>query len=1405
MKCPDYKNPKVKELERDTLLGEEAITELWLGTQTPEFTKWNGKKVNSFDDVSIDENLNLVNQVGQKINIFKLIKKINEDYYRGNRNRDRVIRQLNEQKISLDPSEHIYTRIVNGLPVQVSLSVNEKIDRFKKKLFGKSYIARTTLAAMRGTVIHSHINLILDDIINKRTVSFIDNNKKIISELRKRPEFNDATDDFMELDAVKYTILRKYVQGLVSEIQNKDKNAIIRTEQIVYDPIKDVAGSVDMLVLYSDGSVGIYDFKSMRFSYKSNELGLIKQISRKQKEHWGLQLTEYAKILCQSYNIPATKIREVRNLPIELSYNNIESGKAYNTQITSIIVNQPHLAPVPAVIERTGKESLDKVLERLYDHLEVINKKLTTEPKNEYLRRRVDKIHNTITKLQLTNEADYFIQDTNEMINTVLKNLDITDTSDENYMGIEDVGKYLEYFEVVANLSTDLKKQISDEMPDSEKAEAEKLNNIIDTINGSIENVRTLLLNRGIILLDNKFEVSLNSAITKKGDLNRFSQLSNLQGAPFEILYQMATTIQEEAFNGKREVMKRVEVVHDNLMKWLKQSGTSIDTLMGILVNPQTGHFNNKYAEGVLRKLKDAQESKDLDWLKKNTTFDRKWYEKEKEKQFKIFEEVYSDDAALEETQKQEWEAKYDIEKDEDAYYNKFNKYLKPVDSSVSYSEMWNYLLAHPVVMKYYQEIHDIIQESMFMMDLQYDSHFIPEMRKRLYEQIGRKGISGLFTYQYWKEFKHSLIVLDNDDTYGVVGPNGEIQDSIPKLFSNDLTEPLTDKEIKNLNSKLISEGFKENTKAYKDEFNKRKYAQERLKGVKLKSFDLSLIAVNFAEAAYMYKSRKLMEDYTNVLKLLVHDKKALNEFEESRYGTVFRRGLNNEIAKREGLTSGTINLFDTLIKQKLYGQSLQSKDWKVKIPRTNTKISFSKVILKLLRWATMRALSGNMGSIFQNSLGNMVIAHSLANDLDYNRKGKIKAEKMAFTERKKYVAICKMLGLDMRYERNRLTKLSYNSTLRKGLDDNNLMLGQELTLSYMQNTVALAVLDHNSLFNGQIKDIYKFEHPDLQKSLLDQIEFETNSKGELVAKIPGISPEGLKQLKNKIRKIVSQITGEVTDADKSVASTNIFMHLVMTFRRWGPILGSALFRTTTYDRALDRHDMGAMLAVFQELGVSLENFRKEMFPLLKEFIDITGNTSKKRGYNLERATYYMNKFNERTEDPSARITDVNYYIKIRKAKIKAGLHQMRMITLFMLITMLLHGDWDDDGKENLSDTFAGRKIRDLILRGYMELSFWTSPSAVNQMLGNTIPLASSIGDLWNNMTNTFDELRDAMFGENNRRDKTPFGYYTVKNIPLINYMANFMEFWKKYDNILFEDKPKRHNYGKRSHHTSHR
>ena len=84
--------------------------------------------------------------------------------------------------------------------------------------------------------------------------------------------------------------------------------------------------------------------------------------------------------------------------------------------------------------------------------------------------------------------------------------------------------------------------------------------------------------------------------------------------------------------------------------------------------------------------------------------------------------------------------------------------------------------------------------------------------------------------------------------------------------------------------------------------------------------------------------------------------------------------------------------------------------------------------------------------------------------------------------------------------------------------------------------------------------------------------------------------------------------------------------------------------------------------------------------------------------------------FTDRLKDPEQREEMFKDYVEMKRANIRAHLMEMRLTLLFMLLLMVMGGDYDDDGKIDIRQSWAGRKLYAAVNRTYREVAVFTQP-----------------------------------------------------------------------------------------------
>ena len=121
---------------------------------------------------------------------------------------------------------------------------------------------------------------------------------------------------------------------------------------------------------------------------------------------------------------------------------------------------------------------------------------------------------------------------------------------------------------------------------------------------------------------------------------------------------------------------------------------------------------------------------------------------------------------------------------------------------------------------------------------------------------------------------------------------------------------------------------------------------------------------------------------------------------------------------------------------------------------------------------------------------------------------------------------------------------------------------------------------------------------------------------------------------------------------------------------------------------------------------------------------------------------------------------------------------ELRSVIILLLSLMALGGDWDEDGKKDIRQSWMGRKMDNVLNRVYRETAVFWDPTEMTGPRASGIPLMSLGQQLVRFTSNSMDEMRDTLFMENSSRDRTPPGYYAWKFIPGISGLVQIAEIY---------------------------
>src|SRR5699024_565127 len=203
---------------------------------------------------------------------------------------------------------------------------------------------------------------------------------------------------------------------------------------------KDIAGPIDMLAVFSDGSAAVYDFKTFSRSGKQEPGQIV-------KNKWHVQMYRYKNMIKHIYGV--TTFRQKRMIPIQVNYSkkingeyvnkNAEGFQAVDMQNKSNIQATKHLNAIP-IDEPTGDENLDDLIRDLIAERNVTEELLNRARVDDKTRllNKLSRVNKKLENLQLNRDIAGTLKDIVILVNRYKDRIHLT-SEDSNYMNFKEL------------------------------------------------------------------------------------------------------------------------------------------------------------------------------------------------------------------------------------------------------------------------------------------------------------------------------------------------------------------------------------------------------------------------------------------------------------------------------------------------------------------------------------------------------------------------------------------------------------------------------------------------------------------------------------------------------------------------------------------------------------------------------------------------------------------------------------------------------------------------------------------------------------------------------------------------------------------------------------------------------
>lgn len=1252
----------------------------------------------------------------------------------------------------------------------IDFRVSMIVDEYRRAT-GRFFKGDAEFYAKKGTIVHEYLRYLTSNIANNTNVSHQEGANYVMSELRKSERFKDDNDKYFELTAGQFKLLEQVSRELIEDINDLQKSidpegkANFFNEIVIYDEHKNMAGTVDLLVVFSDGSASIYDFKT--FSQKTPGRPYASRIG-----DWDVQLSNYRNMLKHNYGI--NKFRHTRVIPFRTDYSGKNAQGEWVKQMADGFKllsaktkanNLTYLDHIPFA-EKTDDDNLNELLTDIRNKIEELDVKIIAEygQRKFHYKRQKERLTRVLNDLTLRKDT--------KQLYTYLRSLSISTKNrlakaqtDPDYIDAGELRSLFYELEIFKNLASNLKNVVKGDKKARQQA-LEAQNYVTELM----ESVDAEILDRNA------------DDITEAGHLpgNRASRLfygiGNFNQPIFRELRKAWLKANEASRVQSLRDINKLQMVDEAFSKWAKQNGYGQQNKFSLLIDENknlvvkhTEEFYKK-TEELRRKAKNNELTpEDRSWLRENYAIDRAYFNKYK----KDFLESIKRD--LDETGNQEeYDRKLeiftkftDIDANPNVLYSASNfKFLKPKSDNKNYiNPKWEFIQKHKPVKEYYDTLVGYINEWTEILGRDVISeNFIPNVEQGIIDNLLEHGTKNI-REAFMKKFQ----LRENDSFRGRLVDGKPVQ-TIPILYLDRLRHPLSESKKKKIEDQVATY-LERGTPEFNSEVDRLVKKKEYELGLDAKSTDLTASFMTFASSVNEFVNFSEVEPMVKGLQYLVEQNKIEVKIRGKSGETVIDK-FRDKVIKKMGLDPELQEIFNSFVNRLIYKQKFDEELFKT------DKFSSNKVISSLMQYISTRALGLNLAVTASNFIQGKTGLWVAAREGMYFDRDNIKEAYKAFSRHEeKYANVVDLLiprSRDIVSEQIELSKASFAS---RRLRTRTFFLGHIKGDDAIDNTLAVAmskrwVVDKDGKIKNPKSPLVKLIDENAP-TVYDSIKFD-EANNELY--IPGVSQYELGEFRSKILKQSYKIKGTMTEEHKGVYANSMIWTMFMQFRTWSIGLAEARFGQLKYDMTMEEYEIG-------RFNAALGGFLKQgAVPALKEAAKMISEVALMGLYkstpNMERIRFKYDQFLNDNPEHRGRFT-IEQFMELQKDKMNGFLSEVRMyVAVILLAQMLMRAGWDDEEESNLFTWNAYQISR----RAMLELSFWFSPGSVDEIVKSPLPLWSLFTDLQRLINTSVREVTFQIEGERDPRVKTTPTYYILKGTPGINQVLQFFKYFDQYN-----------------------
>lgn len=631
-------------------------------------------------------------------------------------------------------------------------------------------------------------------------------------------------------------------------------------EKMIYDPNRDLAGTIDFMVVEPDGKTHLFDWKFIG-SLEQNQA-----IRDYMKTSYDKQMDNYVDILKKNYGVK--EIGQVRIVPISVKYSekkgeegNYVSLKIGNVDYKSVSEKDYYLLPYITSSEKSLDKNINTLVQRLTGLMQQIKDKTENKSEDIIKLQKVHDLEKSLLFIRLANSFEPFLSQVKTYNQEGLKKLkDLAEKYTKiNFDGIKpqeaseliaplnelmddlDIFRDIEQFTSYFDTKTPEGKKLGDELLEQEK-NAKELYREVKKLHGQYFSS----------IYKNKTPQDILDPQKKLETIGAWGRpLSKSQLTTSQIFYKINDYRQHIVENQTNDVLNTLDKLQEGLKTWGAGRGLSggadVTKAYTNLIEKKDakGQGINRlisqidkgfYTELDQRINKKEPSAEDIKWIKSNVDQQafKAWADEYKLNRYQQIKDLIIPGKEEEVEQKKE-NMRNQVDRVTD--YNKDYAWLQPMNvrrfpkTDIWHSKEYKELLKPEN--KAVKDLYDFMLETNELatkhgyIESKEKKSFLPWIEKSLAEKFVLGG-----KWNALQHFKKSISVTEGaGDNEKLDAKTGKLLPQLPKYFTREISETKGDER----DYSMVSDEMLKNAAIYRYEvldYNTKKELEELVQGL---------------------------------------------------------------------------------------------------------------------------------------------------------------------------------------------------------------------------------------------------------------------------------------------------------------------------------------------------------------------------------------------------------------------------------------------------------------------------------------------------------------------------------------------------------------------------------------------